>query len=79
MTLYEAYYHDAWRTTSTYRRQYIASDAYELVQWLIENQEDWYDGETSIDDILEQALNQEFDFMTVTLITVDEDGKVEWG
>lgn len=79
MTLYEVYYHDAWRTKSTYGRQYITSDTYDLVQWLIENQEDWYDEETTIDDILEQALNQEFTYMTVKLIIVNEDGTVEWG
>ena len=62
MTLYEVYYHDAWRT-----------------KWLIENQEDWYDEETAIEDILEQALDQEFTYMTVKLIIVNEDGTVEWG
>ena len=79
MTLYEVYYHDAWRTKSTYGRQYITSDPYDLVQWLIENQEDWYDEETTIDDILDQALNQEFTYMTVKLIVVNEDGTVERG
>lgn len=79
MTLYEVYYHDAWRQKSTYGRQYIASDAHDLVKWLIENQEDWYDEETAIEDILEQALDQEFTYMTVKLIIVNEDGTVEWG
>lgn len=78
MTLYEVYYHDAWRTKSTYGRQYIASDVHDLVQWLIENQEDWYDEETTIEDILEQALDQAFTYMTVKLIIVNEDGTVEW-
>lgn len=37
MTLFEIYYHDPWRTRSTYARQYITTSADDAAQWLLEH------------------------------------------
>ena len=81
MTLYEVYYHDAWRTNSTYGRQHITTSAEDAEQWLLENIEEWYDedDDPKIDYIVDQALNQEFTYMTIKTIVVNDDGTVEWG
>lgn len=36
----------------------------------------WYDNETPIDFIVDQAINQKFKYMTVTQITIHDDGHV---
>lgn len=78
MTLYEIYYHDPWRTRSTYGRQYITTNPQDAEQWLLDNLDDWYcDNDSEIDSLLDQALNKEFTYMTVTTITINDDGAVD--
>lgn len=79
MELFEIYYHDEWRTTNTYKRQYIASSATNTEQWLLGHLDDWYDNERDVEiyDVVEQGLNQAFTFMTVIKITLNGDGSVE--
>lgn len=36
----------------------------------------WYDDETPINAIVDQAINQKFNYMTVTQITITDDGHV---
>lgn len=36
----------------------------------------WYDDETPIDDVVDQAIDQKFNYMTVTQITINNDGHV---
>lgn len=79
MTLFEIYYHDPWRTRSTYARQYITTSAEDAEQWLLDNLDEWYDDDDElIDDIVEQGLKQTFNYMTIKIIIVKEDGTVEW-
>lgn len=79
MTLYEIWYHDEWRSRDTYRRQYISTDTEDVKQWLMENLDDWYDNiDVKIDDIITQAIEQDFMYMTITLITINKDGSVDW-
>ncbi len=79
MTLFEIYYHDPWRTEKTFARQHIASTKEDAEKWLLENLNDWYDNnDPEINDLVDQALNQNFRYMTVKTITVDDDGTVEW-
>lgn len=78
MTLYEVWYHDAWRTRSTYGRQTIQSSVDDLIEWLLSHKAEWYDNETSIEDIVDQAIDQKFTHMTVTEIVVDDDGHVTY-
>lgn len=80
MTLYEIYYHDEWRSIDTYSREHIASSAEDAKQWLMENLDDWYDDNdpTIDDDIITQAMDQEFMYMTVQTITINNDGTVDW-
>lgn len=79
MELFEIYYHDEWRTPSSYTREHIASSAEDAKQWLLEHLDDWYDNERDVEiyDIVEQGLNQAFTFMTVIKITLNGDGSVE--
>ena len=81
MTLYEIYYHDAWRTSATYGRQYITTSAEDAAQWLLENVEDWYDedDDPKIDYVVDQGLEQAFNYMTIKTIVINDDGTVEWG
>lgn len=79
MTLFEIYYHDPRRTKKTFARQHIASTQKDTEKWLLENLNDWYDNnDPKINDLVNQALNQNFRYMTVKTITVDDDGTVEW-
>lgn len=88
MELFEIYYHDEWRTPSSYTREHIASSAEDAKQWLLEHLDDWYDNEddvesnvendVEIDDIIEQGLDEEFIYMTIKKITVNSNGSVEW-
>lgn len=79
MILYEVYYHDPWRTRSTYSRQYITTHADDAAQWLLEHLDEWYgDDDQEIDDVIDQGLKQTFNYMTIEIIIVKEDGTVEW-
>lgn len=79
MTLFEIYYHDPWRTRSTYARQYITTSADDVAQWLLEHLDEWYgDDDQEIDDVIEQGLEQTFNYMTIEMIIVNDDGTVDW-
>ena len=79
MTLFEIYYHDPWRTRSTYARQYITTSAEDAKKWLLNNLDEWYDDDDQeIEDVVEQGLKQTFNYMTIKIIIVKEDGTVEW-
>lgn len=79
MTLYEIWYHDEWRTCDTYRRQYIGVSEEDTKQWLMIHLDEWHDDEdVKIDDIITQAMDQEFMYMTVIPITINNDGTVDW-
>ena len=49
MELFEIYYHDEWRTPSSYTREHIASSAEYAKQWLLEHLDDWYDNERDVE------------------------------
>ena len=78
MTLYEVWYHDAWRSTASYGRQTIQTSVEALTDWLMSHQAEWYDNETPIDAIVDQAIDQKFTHMTVTEIVIDDDGHVTY-
>ena len=79
MTLFEIYYHDPWRTRSTYARQYITTSPDDAAQWLLEHLDEWYgDDDQEIDDVIEQGLEQTFNYMTIEMIIVNDDGTVDW-
>lgn len=64
MTLFEIYYHDPWRTRSTYARQYITTSADDAAQWLLEHLDEWYgDDDQEIDDVIERGLEQTFNYI----------------
>jgi hypothetical protein len=79
MELFEIYYHDEWRTPSSYKREHITSSAANTEQWLLKHLDDWYNNERDVEiyDVVEQGLNQAFTFMTVIKITLNGDGSVE--
>ena len=76
MILYEVWYHDEWRSTDTYQRQAILSSIDNTTTWLLTHKDHWYDNETPIDFIVDQAIDQKFKYMTVTQITIYDDGHV---
>lgn len=79
MILYDIYYHDAWRTHSSYGRQMITTTEEKAKEWLLENESEWYDeDDPKIEDLIEQALDQKFRYMTVQKIVCNEDGSVSW-
>ena len=78
MTLYEVWYHDAFRSTTSYGRQTIQTSVEALTDWLMSHQAEWYDNETPIDYIVDQAIDQKFTYMTVTTIVIDDDGHVTY-
>ena len=79
MILYEIYYHDALRTHSSYGRQMITTTEEKAKEWLLENESEWYDeDDPKIEDLIEQALDQQFRYMTVKTIVCNEDGSVSW-
>lgn len=78
MTLYEVWYHDAFRSTASYGRQTIQTSVEVLTDWLLSHKAEWYDDETPIEDIVDQAIDQKFTHMTVTEIVVDDDGHVTY-
>ena len=80
MILFEIYYHDPWRTRSTYARQYITTSAEDAEQWLLDHLDEWYsDDDQEIDYVVDQGLEQTFDYMTIEMIVVNDDGTIEWG
>ena len=79
MILYEIYYHDAWRTHSSYGRQEITTTEEQTKAWLLENKSEWYDeNDPKIKDLIEQALGQQFHYMTVQKIVCNANGSVSW-
>lgn len=79
MILYEIYYHDVWRSHSSYGRQEIFTTEEQAKAWLLENKSEWYyEDDPKIEDLIEQALDQQFRFMTVKTIVCNEDGSVTW-
>lgn len=79
MILYEIYYHDAWRTRSSYGRQEITTTEERAKAWLLESKDEWYyEDDPEIKDLIEQALEQKFRYMTVQMIVCNEDGSVSW-
>lgn len=79
MTLFEIYYHDPWRTRSTYARQHITTSIKDAEQWLLHNLNEWYDDDDQeIEDVVEQGLAQTFHYMTIKTIVVNDDGTVDW-
>lgn len=79
MILYEIYYHDVWRSHSSYGRQEIFTTEEQAKAWLLENKSEWYyEDDPKIEDLIEQALDQKFRFMTVKTIVCNEDGSVTW-
>ena len=79
MILYEIYYHDVWRSHSRYGRQEIFKTEEQAKAWLLENKSEWYyEDDPKIEDLIEQALDQQFRFMTVKTIVCNEDGSVTW-
>lgn len=78
--LYEIYYHDAWRTRTSYDRQHMTTNEDDAAQWLFEHLDEWYDkdNDPEIQCIVSQALDQEFTFMTINAINIYEDGSVDW-
>ena len=58
MILFEIYYHDPWRTQTTYARQYITTSVDDATQWLLEHLDEWYcDNDPEIDHVVDQGLN----------------------
>lgn len=79
MILYEIYYHDAWRSHSSYGRQEIFTTEEQAKAWLLENKSEWYDeNDPTIKDLIEQALKQHFKYMTVQKIICNADRSVTW-
>jgi hypothetical protein len=79
MILYEIYYHDAWRSSSSYGRQEITTTEEQAETWLLENKSDWYDeNDPEIDNLIEQALQQQFNYMTVQTIVCNEGRSVSF-
>ena len=79
MVLYEIYYHDAWRTRSSYGLQEITTTEEQAKAWLLENKSEWYDeNDPKIEDLIEQALGQRFNYMTVQKNICNADGSVSW-
>lgn len=46
------------------------------ISLIMAHKDHWYDDETPIDFIVDQAIEQKFTYMTVTTITVYDDGHV---
>lgn len=81
LALYEVYYHDAHRYKMG--RQAIFTSAQETVDYLLEYKNDWFDEDNdpkdlSEDVLLENALSQLYQYMTIQVITISNDGTVTW-
>lgn len=58
MILFEIYYHDPWRTQTTYARQYITTSVDDATQWLLEHLDEWYcDNDPEIDHVVDQRFD----------------------
>ena len=80
MHLYEIYYHDQWRTNTSYGRQAIFTSLEEVEDYLLKNQDEWYDAalDAPITDLIEQVLQQHFHHVTIKTITVRDNGAVDF-
>lgn len=81
LTLYEVYFHDAHRYKMS--RQAIFTSAQETVDYLLEYKNDWFDEDNdpkdlSEDVLLENAIGQMYQYMTIQVITISKDGTVTW-
>lgn len=81
LTLYEIYFHDNHRYKMG--RQAIFTSAQETVDYLLEYKNDWFDEDNdpkdlSEDVILENAISQMYQYMTIKVLTISKDGTVEW-
>lgn len=80
LTLYEVYFHDAHRYKMS--RQAIFISAQETVDYLLECTIDWFDdndtNDLSEDVLLENAISQMYQYMTIQVITISKDGTVTW-
>lgn len=81
ITLYEVYFHDAHRYKMG--RQAIFTSAKETVDYLLEYKKDWFDEDNdpkdlSEDVVLENAISQMYQYMTIKVITISKDGTVNW-
>lgn len=81
LTLYEVYFHDAHRYKMG--RQAIFTSAQETVDYLLECKNDWFDEyndpkDLSEDILLENAISQMYQYMTIQVLTISKDGIVEW-
>lgn len=81
LTLYEIYFHDTHRYKMG--RQAIFTSAQETVDYLLECKNDWFDEDNdpkdlSEDVLLENAISQMYQYMTIQVITISKDGTVTW-
>lgn len=80
LTLYEVYFHDAHRYKMS--RQAIFTSAQETVDYLLECVIDWFDDndpkDLSEDVLLENAIGQMYQYMTIQVLTISKDGTVTW-
>ena len=81
ITLYEVYFHDAHRYKMG--RQAIFTSAKETVDYLLEYKKDWFDEDNdpkdlSEDVVLENAISQMYQYVTIKVITISKDGTVNW-
>lgn len=81
LTLYEVYFHDVHRYKMG--RQAIFTSAQETVDYLLEYKNEWFDEDNdpkdlSEDVVLENAISQMYQFMTIKVITISENGTVTW-
>mgnify|MGYP000925619861 FL=1 len=64
-------------------RQAIFTSAKETVDYLLEYKKDWFDEDNdpkdlSEDVVLENAISQMYQYMTIQVITISKDGTVTW-
>lgn len=80
MTLYEIYYHDQWRTITSYGRQAIFTSLEDVENYLLKNQDEWYNAalDAPITDLIEQVLQQHFYHVTIKTITIHDNGAVDF-
>ena len=81
LTLYEVYFHDVHRYKMG--RQAIFTSAQETVDYLLEYKNDWFDedhdpNDLSEDVLLENAISQMYQYMTIQVLTISKDGTVTW-
>lgn len=81
LTLYEVYFHDNHRYKMG--RQAIFTSAQETVDYLLEYKNDWFDEDNdpkdlSEDVLLENAISQMYQYMTIQVLTISKNGTIEW-